>query len=343
MLSWAGIKRSSRNPNCCTRCNTHLEEGRLAEITTVFADLSSFTALTERLGADSAYDVTDAYLRLVAEILTSHGGFIDKYIGDAVMAFFNLPVKRADHAAAAVAAAREIQAKLPELSARLGLELKASIGVASGFVRAGRLGSNDLKDYTAVGAAVNQAARLQSHAGAGGVLVSRAVYEKVQSAYPGATGEIFSLKGFSEPTAAYRLEGVAGPPTTEAPVSRRDALGVGALLMTLLGGGCLGTAVIAPFLLSAGIAGGAGVLALSSRLDASPLRLPLGIGGAVLALVSLLQLARERRWRRDTREKLVCIMPTASEKRRSLFLTTTAVAALVFCGVELFMHYVLRR
>ena len=148
------------------------------EMTVVFADLSSFTEMTGRLGATTTYSVVDEFLRLASTTLMSHGAFIDKYIGDAVMALFNVPIKRADHAAAAVAASAKLQQLLPELSERLGMPLQASIGIASGFARVGRLGSDDIKDYTAIGDVVNQAARLQAQAGPSEILVSQDVYQR---------------------------------------------------------------------------------------------------------------------------------------------------------------------
>ena len=194
-LRWRGIRRSPRNPNCCTQCGAHLEEGSLVEVTVVFADLSSFTEMTGRLGPTTTYSVVDEFLRLASTTLMSHGAFIDKYIGDAVMALFNVPIKRADHAAAAVAAAVKLQELLPGLSERLGVPLQASIGIASGFARVGRLGSDDIKDYTAIGDAVNQAARLQAQAGPTEILVSQDVYREVASAYPGVPAEISRPQG----------------------------------------------------------------------------------------------------------------------------------------------------
>lgn len=94
------------------------------EITVVFADLSSFTEMTGRLGATTTYSVVDEFLRLASTTLMSHGAFIDKYIGDAVMALFNVPIKRADHAEAAVAASAKLQQLLPELSERLGMPFR---------------------------------------------------------------------------------------------------------------------------------------------------------------------------------------------------------------------------
>ena len=77
-----GIKRSPRNPNICTRCSTHVEEGRMVEITVLFADLSSFTEMTQDLGAEKTHAVVDAFLRRATELLVKHGAFIDKYVGD---------------------------------------------------------------------------------------------------------------------------------------------------------------------------------------------------------------------------------------------------------------------
>src|ERR1051325_5773508 len=68
-LRWRGIRRSPRNPNCCTNCGAHLEEGRLVEMTVIFADLSSFTEMTTRLGAASTYSVVDEFLRLASSTL----------------------------------------------------------------------------------------------------------------------------------------------------------------------------------------------------------------------------------------------------------------------------------
>src|SRR6187401_2846383 len=134
-----GIGRSDRNPNLCNRCNTHVEEGRVVELTVLFADLSGFTAMTRRLGPERTHAVVDAFLKSATFALVRHGAFIDKYVGDAVMAFFNAPIRYEDHAARAVAAALDIQAEMPALSERFELDLHASIGVASGWAHVGRL------------------------------------------------------------------------------------------------------------------------------------------------------------------------------------------------------------
>src|SRR5215471_7847082 len=251
-LRWRGIRRSPRNPNCCTQCGAHLEEGRLVEMTVVFADLSSFTEMTGRLGATTTYSVVDEFLRLASTTLMSHGAFIDKYIGDAVMAFFNVPIKRADHKAGAVAAAAKLQEILPGLSERLGVPLQASIGIAAGFARVGRLGSDDIKDYTAIGDAVNQAARLQAQAGAGEIVVSQDVYQEVASAYPGVQAESLALKGFPQRSIAYRLNGkpVSSLSAAAWQVEDRPSMNWSAVMLALLGSGCLGSNLAAALVLA---------------------------------------------------------------------------------------------
>ena len=87
------------------------------------------------------------------------------------------------------------------------MDLKASIGIATGFARVGRLGSDDSKDYTAIGDVVNLAARLQSKASAGEVLISEESYRKHPADFGEAKSEQVMLKGFREPVTAYRLHG----------------------------------------------------------------------------------------------------------------------------------------
>src|SRR5688572_9652339 len=126
-----GIRRSPRNPNICTRCSTHVEEGRVVEITVLFADLSSFTELTQELGAEKTHEVVDAYLRMATDVLVKHGAFIDKYVGDAVMALFNMALRHEDHARRAIAAAMELESEIKKLGNHFGLPLQISVVIAT--------------------------------------------------------------------------------------------------------------------------------------------------------------------------------------------------------------------
>src|SRR5437660_8135240 len=224
-----GIRRSPRNPNICTRCSAHVEEGRLVEIRVLFADLSSFTVLTHDLGAERTHEVIDAFLRMATDVLVKHGACIDKYIGDAVMALFNVPIRYEDHARRAIIAAGELQSALETLGSRFGLSLEASVGISTGYARVGRLGSEDSKDYTAIGDVVNLAARLQGKAGAGEILLSEDSYVKHSAEFPEATAEQVLLKGFREPVIAYRLHGQGDTrPANDSPRNsgqRKDQLG----------------------------------------------------------------------------------------------------------------------
>ena len=342
-LRWRGIRRSPRNPNICTQCGAHLEEGRLVEMTVVFADLSSFTEMTGRLGATTTYSVVDEFLRLASTTLTSHGAFIDKYIGDAVMALFNVPLKRPDHAAAAVAASAKLHELLPELSGRLGVPLNASIGIASGFARVGRVGSDDIKDYTAIGDAVNQAARLQAQAEPSEILVSQDVYRKVDSAYPGVPAESLILKGFPQRTVAYRLTSKprSALPTSSWMLEDRPAMNWSAVMLAFLGSGCLGSNLAAALVLALGGGASGALYALANWLDDSPARVPLLILAALIASIVLVSLARQRRLRRECIARRSCIEMTPRETRHVRLAAGLAAAALVLIALELLLHYVI--
>jgi adenylate cyclase len=342
-LRWRGIGRSPRNPNCCTQCGAHLEEGRLVEITVVFADLSSFTEMTGRLGAMATYSVVDEFLRLASSTLTRHGAFIDKYIGDAVMAFFNVPIKRTDHPAAAVMAAAQLQELLPGLSERLGVPLHASIGIASGFARVGRLGSDDVKDYTAIGDAVNQAARLQAQARAGEIVVSQDVYQEVASAYPSVQAESLALKGFPQRTVAYRLNGKPGAALSAGSwrLENRPAMNWSAVTLALLGSGCLGANLAAALVLAFGGGLAGALLALARWFDHSPARVPLLMVSAVVAATVLISLERQRRIRRDCIAQRSCLEMTPQERRQVRLAAGLAAVSLTLIGLEILMHYVI--
>jgi adenylate cyclase len=340
-LKWRGIRRSPRNPHCCTQCGAHLEEGRLVEMTVVFADLSSFTEMTGSLGATATYSVVDEFLRLASTTLINHGAFIDKYIGDAVMALFNVPIKRDDHAAAAVAASAKLQELLPELSGRLDMSLHASIGIASGFARVGRLGSDDIKDYTAIGDVVNQAARLQAQAGPSEILVSQDVYREAASAYPDVPPETVVLKGFPQRAVAYRLNGKpqSALPTASWMPENRPAMNWSAVMLAFLGSGCLGSNIAAALVLAFGGGSAAALYALARWFDSSPARVPFLIIATLIASIVLASLERQRRIRRDCMARRSCLEMTPQERRQIRLAAGLATVSLMLICVELLLHY----
>lgn len=330
-----GVKRSPRNPNICTRCSTHVEEGRMVEVTVLFADLSSFTELTQDLGAEKTHEVVDAYLRMATGVLVKHGAFIDKYVGDAVMALFNVPIRHEDHARRAVAAATELSAELKALGTRFGLELQASVGIATGHARVGRLGSDDSKDYTAIGDVVNLAARLQSKAGAGEILISEASYAKHPEQFRGAQEERAVLKGFRDPVRAYRLNrnGSARLLDDAAESSRQEKTSLGAIVFGILGAPCAVVTLIGPLAVAVGAGGLFGLAGLLTFLDQSVLRVPILILTSLAALANLYTVWHARKLRADAKVPEAIKSMTALEKQRTTFVLA---ASLITLGMVLF-------
>jgi len=143
--------------------------GELREASVLFADVRGFTTLAERTAPDELLEVLNAYLTAMTRAIEREKGVVDKYIGDAVMAVFGAPLAVADHAARAVAAARGMLAAVAALNAARPAPLRIGIGVASGPVVAGNVGSPDRLNYTVLGDTVNLASRLQGLTKAYGV------------------------------------------------------------------------------------------------------------------------------------------------------------------------------
>jgi adenylate cyclase len=335
-----GIKRSSRNPNICTRCSTHIEEGRLAEITVLFADLSSFTELTHDLGAERTHQVVDAFLRMATDVLVKHGAFIDKYIGDAVMALFNVPIRHDDHARRAILAAIKLGSALKSLGDRFDLFLEASVGIATGYARVGRLGSEDSKDYTAVGDVVNLAARLQGKAGSGGILVSEESYAKHSADFPEATPEQLLLKGFREPVMAYRLHGKgdARPANDMLETEMREKTSLGAIIFGILGAPCAISTLIGPLAVAFGASGLFGLTAALVFLDQSMIRVPILVLVTLAAIANLYTLWHAHKLRAEPQVGAHLAVMTTLEKRRTLFVLGASLATLGIVAFEIIAH-----
>lgn len=180
-----------------------MESGKKAEVTVLFADIRGFTSFVESVSPERAVQVLDRYLQIMAEAVLAHGGTLDKYIGDAVMALFGAPLPRKDHVEAAIAAARTIQCDVAALSEKLNLPLQVGIGIHSGEVIVGSIGADQRREYTAIGDVVNVASRLEELAGPGETMISEQTYSLWQDA-PSLQPAEHALRGKQATLKLYR-------------------------------------------------------------------------------------------------------------------------------------------
>jgi class 3 adenylate cyclase/tetratricopeptide (TPR) repeat protein len=179
-------------------------------VTVLFADLSGYTAVAERLDHETVKALIDRCLTRFAMEVERFGGRVDKFIGDNVMAVFGAPVAHEDDPERAVRAALGMQSAMAELNRGLvadyGLELALRVGVNTGEVLAGKVGD----DYTVIGDAVNVAARLQTSANPGTITVGDRTQRATASAVVYEPLEALELKGKVEPVMAWRAVDVSG-------------------------------------------------------------------------------------------------------------------------------------
>lgn len=209
-----GIRPSRMNPNTCIICElmfTTVMRARKVNIdaTVLFADLRGYTSLSQSQSPDAISGLLDAFYDECARAIWECDGLLNKTIGDSVMAVFNFPIRRADHARQAMLAARAIQkrwtARREALVEALDLtagEVGVGIGIHCGQLSFGEFGRSH-RDLTAIGTVVNTASRAQSVAAAGEILLTHAVYEHVQAELTGSRPQEYRLKGFEAPTTLY--------------------------------------------------------------------------------------------------------------------------------------------
>jgi class 3 adenylate cyclase len=198
-------------------------------VTVVFCDLKDSTSLGERLDPEVLHEVMDRYFAAMTTEIARHGGRVDKYIGDAIMAVFGLPVQHEDDALRAVRAVMAMQTSLrgvnSQLLATYGLELANRTGVNTGEIVASDDPAAD--QMLATGDTVNVAARLEQAAPANEIYLGEGTWRLVRDAVKAEAVQPLRLKGKHEPVAAYRLLSVVGYDGTtrrhDMPIVGRDA------------------------------------------------------------------------------------------------------------------------
>ncbi len=183
--------------------------GDRAILSVLYADLQGSTSLAERTEPELLVGFINDYLSRMTDVILSHEGTLDKFVGDEVMALFGAPVFLPDHALRAVQVGLEMQVAHQLLMERWqsrGIDpAPVGIGIATGDLIVGKIGSPQRSDYTVIGRVANLGARICSEAEAGQVLISQATYDLIRDSVQATPISELRLKGVEQPVTAYRI------------------------------------------------------------------------------------------------------------------------------------------
>lgn len=186
-------------------------ESERKNVTVLFADISGFTSMSEKLDPEDVTTIMNGALNVLAHAVTKYEGYIDKFIGDCVMALFGAPITHENDPELAVRAALEMRRKLENYNAGLPFELETPltlhIGINSGIVIAGGMGSDQKLEYTVMGDTVNLASRLESNAGSGQIFVSSYTYNQTREQFDYTNHDPIKVKGKKDPVAVFEVIG----------------------------------------------------------------------------------------------------------------------------------------
>jgi adenylate cyclase len=180
-------------------------------VTVLFADIRGFTSLSELIEPDEVVTMLNVYFSEMVEIIFQHGGTIDKFMGDGLMALFGAPYTSPNDAANAVRAGIEMQRRLNVIRSTFSrkdgsaLDVNIGIGINTGNVVVGYIGSQRRTDYTAIGDTVNLAARLEHEAGRGELIISETTYTLVKGEFPCEPVGSRVIRGKRDSVACYRV------------------------------------------------------------------------------------------------------------------------------------------
>lgn len=204
--------------------------GENRDLAILFSDIRSFTTISESMAPDDLVNSLNRYFSMMVDIIMNRGGVIDKYIGDAIMAFFGAPVRHDDDAVQSVNAALEMVEELERFNAQqrgIGKPpFKIGVGINFGTVTVGNIGCDKKMDYTVIGDGVNLASRLEGltkpyHQP---LIFSEYLYERVKGSFPCRLIDTVAVKGKTESVKIYTARRALGPMEKEAWAIHEDAM-----------------------------------------------------------------------------------------------------------------------
>jgi len=197
------------------------QAARDSEVTILLSDIRGFTAISERYQAIEVVNMLNHYFSRMNSIIVKYGGMIDKYMGDSIMVLFGVPEPKDDDILRAIVCAVEMQIAMDDVNhanSGIGLpDLYMGIGINTGSVSAGQLGSDLHREYSVIGDGVNLASRIESHSLRGQILISEYTYERVKAKLEIGKINQVRVKGKSEPITLYEVVAVYWPEMIAVP------------------------------------------------------------------------------------------------------------------------------
>jgi adenylate cyclase len=178
-------------------------------MTVLFSDIRNFSAITDSLEPEEVFELLDKYLSEMTKIIHQYDGTLNKIIGDGLLVFLGDPIAMDDHAQRAVMMAIEMQKAVVELRhewLQYGYELEIGIGINTGYMNVGNIGSEFHKDYTVIGNQVNVASRLVALAKPGQILISQRTYSRVRDSVNVKNEGEIKVKGMHNPVPTYSVK-----------------------------------------------------------------------------------------------------------------------------------------
>jgi class 3 adenylate cyclase/CHASE3 domain sensor protein len=183
-------------------------------LTILFANIRGFTTMSERMEPEELIDALNQYFAIMTDVVFRHGGTLDKYVGDGILSFFGDPILFEDHAERAVGSALELRRRLrglrPKWLVHRDEELNVGVGISTGYVTVGNIGSSTRTDYTVIGNHVNLASHLAKIAEPHQILVSERTVAAVRDRHPATPLRAIMLEGFQGPVPIFEIADVTG-------------------------------------------------------------------------------------------------------------------------------------